>query len=174
MLTGIGTARGGGDAVDLLLDCHARIRSFLGVAGRLAAARGAPPQEVAAAAEGVRRYFAEALPLHARDEEDSILPRLRGAGPDVDAALDAMHAEHLAHEAPLATLLEACEVVAAAPERLDEVRGPLREATAELSRLFEEHLAREEAVLFPALRRALAPEVLGRIADEMRARRRPP
>src|SRR5690606_33889983 len=66
------------DLVDLLDECHQRIRRFLALAGEAAAHRGAPSSETAQACADVERYFKEALPLHVADEEESITPRLRG------------------------------------------------------------------------------------------------
>ncbi len=85
MLTKIGKPAAAGDAVGLLLECHERIRSFLALARRIAEVGPSAPGTVPEAAARVRRYFTEALPLHARDEEESILPRLRGLDPTVDA-----------------------------------------------------------------------------------------
>ena len=55
MLDQIGTARPAGDIVDLLLDCHVRIRRFTDTAVRLGATRAAPASEVAEAAAAVHR-----------------------------------------------------------------------------------------------------------------------
>ena len=49
MAVQIGVRPGSAGAVDLLLECHARIRHFISVARRLAAARGLPEAEVRAA-----------------------------------------------------------------------------------------------------------------------------
>src|SRR5512132_579542 len=108
MLTRLGAPAAPDDAVGLLLECHDRIRSFLALARRVAQAGPAERDGVAEAAARVRRYFAEALPLHARDEEESILPRLRGREPAVDAELAAMEREHREHGPPLAALVAAC------------------------------------------------------------------
>jgi iron-sulfur cluster repair protein YtfE (RIC family) len=172
MLTRIGKQAVAGDAVDLLLDCHERIRSFLALARRVAEA---PPSDpgVGEAALRVRRYFVEALPLHARDEDESLLPRLRGRDAAVDAELDAMSREHREHEAPLAALVAACERIGAAPERLADVAPQLSSAVAELERHFVPHLRREEAVIFPAMRRLLDREEDAAIVRELRARRSP-
>jgi hemerythrin-like domain-containing protein len=159
------------DIVDLLLDCHERIRSMTALARRLAAASGLPDAEIVDAADRVRRYFGIALALHARDEDESVVPRLRGKDPKLDRELADMSREHGEHEEPVAKLLEACEVVAEEPRRLGEVAPALDRAVRELERHFEAHLAREEKVIFPAIREHLAPEELARMAEELRARR---
>jgi hemerythrin-like domain-containing protein len=174
VLTQIGERAARENAVGMLLECHERIRAFLELARRLGEADAASREEVAEAALRVHRYFTEALPLHARDEEESILPRLRGLDPGVDAELATMVAEHQDHDRPLGALVEACAELARAPERLPELRRRVADAAAELAAHFDAHLAREETVIFPALRRLLAPSVDGAIVGEIRARRRPP
>jgi hypothetical protein len=84
MAVHIGAPRPAAGAVELLLECHERIRHFARLALKLAGTRDLPPAEVAEAAAAVRRYFAEALPLHAADEEESMMPRLRGRDPAVE------------------------------------------------------------------------------------------
>lgn len=171
MLTRLGAPATPEDAVGLLLECHQRIRTFVALARRIAAARPDERAGVAEAAARVARYFGQALPLHALDEEQSILPRLRGRAPDVDAALDAMAREHREHERPVAEVVEACDALARDPARHAEVAPALRRAAAELEAHFVEHLRREEAVVFPAIRRLLSPEDDAAIVRELRARR---
>jgi iron-sulfur cluster repair protein YtfE (RIC family) len=160
-----------GGAVDLLLDCHARIRSHLALARRLSTARDAPAEEVRDAAERVRRYFVEALPLHACDEEDSILPRLLGRERALDAALEAMRREHGEHARLLGALTGVCATLAGDPGRLPDLASRLAEVAAELERDLLAHLREEEAVVLPAMRRLLGTEADREIVRELRARR---
>jgi iron-sulfur cluster repair protein YtfE (RIC family) len=171
MLTRIGTHAAAGDAVDLLLECHERIRSFLAIARRIAEAGTSEPGAVVEAAARVRRYFTEALPLHAQDEEASILPRLRGLDARVDAELEAMQREHREHERPLGELVGACERIARAPESIPDVAPVVGTAAAELERHFAAHLGREEGVIFPAIRRLLDEQTDAAILREIRGRR---
>ncbi len=170
MLTVLGKAKAGGDVVDLLLECHDRIRAFLLFARRIGQAAADDPG-VPEAAVRVHRYFTQALPLHARDEEDSVLPRLRGREPAVDAELAAMVREHADHERPLGALVAACALLAREPGRHAALAPAIASATAELERHFEAHLRREEEVVFPALRRLLDADARAAIARELRARR---
>lgn len=171
MLTRLGRPAAAGDAVDLLLECHGRIRHFLAMARRIGEAPVGDVAEVADAAGRVVRYFTQALPLHARDEEDSILPRLRGRDPALDRALADMAREHGEHEPPLAALVAACAAVARDPARHAALAGDVLAPTAELERHFAGHLAREEEVVFPAMRRLLSPADDAAIVAEIRRRR---
>ena len=174
MLTRLGKPAAPGDAVDLLLECHERIRSFLGLARRIAEAGPSDRSEVPDAAARVHRYFTEALPLHAKDEEESVLPRLHGQDPRVDAELVAMMHEHAEHEQPLGALVRACQLLVREPARYAEVARAIAVATDELDRHFSVHLRREEEVIFPAMRRLLDRAADEEIVKEIRARRMVP
>src|SRR5215471_4934129 len=143
MLIQIGPSKEPSDVVDLLLECHERIRSFAGLACRLADTREASHDEIRNAATRITRYFSEALPLHVADEEQSILPRLSGRTTELDAALKGMHQEHLEHEPQLNTLVELCRQLQASPERHDELRHSLLSTASMLEKLFSTHLERE-------------------------------
>lgn len=171
MLNVIGRRAAPADAVDLLVECHERIRQFLALGRRVAEATPDQRGEVPEAAARVRRYFTQALPLHAQDEEESILPRLRGLDPAVDAALATMAHEHAEHEEPLGRLVAACEEIARDPARHAALAGAIGAAVGELERHFAAHLQREEEVIFPAMRRLLAREVDAEIVREIRGRR---
>jgi iron-sulfur cluster repair protein YtfE (RIC family) len=159
------------DAVDALADCHVRIRDFTALAARLASASGAPAAEVRDAAEKVHRYFSVALPLHAEDEERSVAPRLAGKDPRVDRELGEMVREHAEHGDAVGRVLAACAVLRDRPEALPEVAAALAAAAEDLRLHFVPHLAREEEVVFPALRAHLSPAELRELQAEMRARR---
>lgn len=171
MLTRPGKPAAPLDAVDLLVECHGRIRNFLALARRLGEVQGAAADAVADAAFSVNRYFTLALPLHARDEELSILPRLRGHDPAVDAELETMVREHREHERPLRVLVAAFSEVSRDPSRYGELAATLGRAAEELERHFVAHLAREEAVIFPAVRRLLDQVADAAVVKEIRLRR---
>lgn len=168
----IGKKRTHDDVVDLLLDCHGRIRAFSRLAERIADARGTPEAEIAEAAARVRRYFSVALPLHVADEEESILPRLSGKDAAVDAALRRMEEEHDGHVEPLRRLVEICAALAERPADLDAHRARLGQVAGALVRAFDAHLAAEEETVFPAIRTLLDSEERAAIFREVRARRR--
>ena len=163
------------DVVALLLACHQRIRAFVHLAGEIGRRDVLPgsPEVTAVidACQRCERYFTEALPLHVEDEEQSLLPRLRGLRHEIDDALAAMHAQHREHEPLLHALLGALRAVRADPgERRHRTR--LQDAAAQLAAAFDEHLAIEEHIIFPAVRSELPGEVQARMIDELRARRR--
>lgn len=158
------------ELVALLLECHERIRRFISLA-RVAGERAdLPPSELADACARVERYFGQALPLHVADEEESILPRLRGLSFDVDRALDSMHDEHDEHAPKLRKLLGLCARLREQPED-GAARAELTALSSELEQEFAAHLTLEETVLFPALRQQLSDDQRAQIVAELRKRR---
>jgi iron-sulfur cluster repair protein YtfE (RIC family) len=172
MLLSIGKrAAASEDLVTLLLECHGRIRSFLEIARRAADADQAPAAEIAEACARVSRYFTEAFPLHVRDEEESVVPRLRGQSVEVDAALERMRREHGEHAPMIASLLGAVGDLAGTPGSA-ELRAALVVILDALSPAIEAHLVQEETVIFPVLAR-LPDAVRAQMVAELRARRAP-
>ncbi|UJR84134.1 hemerythrin domain-containing protein [Sandaracinus amylolyticus] len=170
MLLSIGKKRSATDLHDLVLDCHERIRHFTALAVKLATL-DASAEERAGVAASVARYFEKALPLHIRDEDESILPRLRGRAPDVDAALTRMHDEHEEHDAMRAELVERTLAIAIDPQVYPEHVERLRTLAPALRDALHLHLESEERVIVPALPRLLSVDERRAVIAEMRARR---
>lgn len=159
--------------VELLLACHTRIRRFARLAFTVGARPELPAAEVKEAAAQCLRYFSEALPLHVRDEEDSLWPRLAGRSPTLDAVMAQMRAQHFGHGVRLEALDSALEAVMQQPNE-PNLHRQLAVAASALETDFEDHLRLEETELFPFLAEALPAEVQQTIVAELRARRRPP
>jgi hypothetical protein len=105
----IGSPKESSDVVDLLLKCHERIRTFIGLACKLGKAQEPSVDEIRDAASRVSRYFSEALPLHVADEEESILPRLAGRNPEPDLALANCQMSKLRSRSKVPTLAKAVD-----------------------------------------------------------------
>lgn len=173
MLVNIGRRSHPEGLVDLLLACHGRIRSFGALALAVGRRTDASPEECREASGRCRRYFSEALPLHVADEEQSLLPRLRGVDPTLDEALRTMASEHDDHAAQVAELLDALRGVEATP-RGDAAHTRLVRIASHLVDAFERHLEAEERLIVPRIPILLAPEEQDAVLAELRARRRPP
>lgn len=159
------------DASSLLTSCHTRIRHFCEMAVTLSKAIDAPHDQIAEVARQLHRYFTQAFPLHAEDEDKSMLPRLRGRDADLDERLERMHAEHGRIEKLVVDQLPAWEVLAERPAELPELASQLLPAGRQLQTLMDQHLESEEKHIFVAL------DMLGRkdledIEREIRERRR--
>lgn len=166
----LGAKKPADDVAGALLDCHGRIRHFTALAGRLAAADGVPPDELADAAARVLRYFELALPLHATDEDCTVRPRLLAARPDLADVLANMTAEHGPIDEAIAAGAPVWRAVAEDPSRAAGLAATLGDIATGLDRLFAAHLAVEERLVFPAVA-ALPLDVQVTMRAEMRARR---
>ena len=158
--------------LQLLLACHTHIRRFARLALTVGARPELPSAEVKEATTQCLRYFTEALPLHVRDEEDSLWPRLAGRSATLDATLAQMRAQHFGHVARLTALEAALRAVHARPNE-PALHRQLAAAASTLETDFEDHLALEETELFPFLEQTLSAEDQEAVIEELRARRRP-
>ncbi len=172
MLTKISKHRATGaeDLVDLLSECHRKIRRFIALARQAGSRQDVPAVQIVQACVDVERYFGKALPLHVADEEESIEPRLRGLSTLVDDALEAMAHQHQQHVTEVEALLRASASVRRQPHD-DAVRSELEAIAVALENEFERHLALEEKVIFPAIRDHLSAEIRRDIVHELRDRR---
>lgn len=158
------------DAIDFLLECHARIRRFCELARNVAAAdETVPPNEVADATRRLLRYFGESLPMHALDEDRTLTPRLLPVAPlELAEALERQARDHVESDGILTELQPMWEALSHVRE-VDRVRQA--ELALALQQHFDAHLRLEEEVIFPAARRLLSPEAIIEVGAEMRARR---
>ncbi|MFZ5478092.1 MAG: hemerythrin domain-containing protein [Myxococcota bacterium] len=157
------------DVVGAMMECHERIRTFVEGLRRIAALDDLGDPRAADAAQRCARYFREGLPLHGKDEDDSLAPRLRATHPgaDVESALARMTAQHGEMEEILPRLLPMLDAIAAG-ERPDH--EALRGVVARFTALMIDHVELEEAVIFPACG-AIPSAERTRIRVEMRERR---
>lgn len=154
MLLTLGARVSGEGLVELLEACHRRIRHHL-ILARTLVERGsdASSDEVREVAAQVRRYFTVALPQHVADEDLTIAPHLVDAEPQVAAALRTLAADHTAHTSVIASLMDDLGALERDPSALSQIRTRLAWAVERLAFQLAEHLALEERVVFPALRR---------------------
>lgn len=170
MLLQIGQRGKSDELVDLLAECHTRIRRFLEMARNLAANPSAAAEEARTVGHQICRYFSSAFLHHVADEDDLIEPRLKGSSASLDACLARMHQDHVQHADSIALLVGLCAEIEREPARLAELAADLAGAEAVLTRVLSPHLELEERELFPAIR-ALPADVQAAIRGAMRQRR---
>lgn len=162
--------------LEMLQGCHARIRHFVQLSRTLAEAADASQNDIAETAASLTRYFAEALPLHEADENQTLFPRLYDVAPlgsPLREAATTMVEQHRMINELVAELLSLCGVLQRIPERLPTLAHRLRQVSSALDRAFSSHLHMEETVVFPALQLFDADQI-AEISREMQQRRRPP
>ncbi|MEP6861254.1 MAG: hemerythrin domain-containing protein [Deltaproteobacteria bacterium] len=169
MIVQLGKRSIDGDVDVLLSECHLRIRRFLALAVRITAQRTSA-LDVQEAGGQVRRYFAEAFPLHLADEDELLMPVLMGRESTLDRAIERMHRDHAEHEPHVAHLVELCAALERDPGGLAALVEDLAVTTKLLREVLEPHLLLEEREIFPAIR-LLSDDERGQIRAAMRARR---
>ena len=161
----------------LLTDCHRRIEMFLASLERIGAIIDKPLNtEASSALDVALRYFREAAPKHTADEEESLFPRLRQkedpALQDAIRTLSPLEQEHRRAEALHAEADRLGRVSLDGETLSAQDASAFRQAIAELSSIYKEHIRIEDEVLFPAAGRVLSPSEKVEIASEMAARRK--
>ena len=157
------------DVVEVLLEAHAAVRQMLVFAESLAGVSAT--EDGRRLAEQVADFVEWLMPLHRADEDESIHPRLAGKLGAVDESLRQMERQHFALEAPLARLRLVARAIATDVSRLHALRFEVEASASALRVLLEEHMALEESLVFPALKRLLYVDELESIEVEMRQRR---
>jgi hemerythrin-like domain-containing protein len=161
----------------LMSDCHRRIEMFFDRLLEIARTDrgGALTQSRKEALNTALRYFAAGAPLHTRDEEDSLFPRLRSLGvreaEEALSVVEALEADHREAE-------EAHGEIDALGERwLSEGSLPIEDANRLISLIvslretYRRHIDVEDNQLFPLAGRLLASDALEHVGREMAGRR---
>ncbi len=165
------------DPIGLLGDCHRRIERFLSVLQRLASERqgAALSDQEQNALSASLRYFRDAAPRHTADEEESLFPRMRAAGPAATRALferiDALESDHRT----AVRLHSEVDVLGETWLRRGTLsRGEASQLEAlvgQLASLYERHIALEDTEVFPTAATLLSSSDRQAIGTEMAARR---
>lgn len=161
--------------IGMLKDCHRRIEHFLDILSHVAerAYSRALTDEEQAAVQSALRYFHVGGQRHTADEEESLFPRLRGAASASNfEAVDQLEKDHRCandlHEAveSLYTTWASSGGLSAA----DQQR--LLTNMKQLKRLYAEHIAVEETLVFPHAQQVLDSRDIEAIGAEFSARRK--
>ncbi len=161
----------------LLSDCHRRIEMFFGRLLEVAeASRGEPMSNIRREIfETALHYFAAGAPLHTRDEEESLFPRLRALGSAKAAAalyaIESLESDHRAAQEAhdeIDRIGRTWLTKSVLPEpEADRLIGLLRD----LRELYKDHIDVEDNQVFPLAGRLLAGDTLETVGREMAARR---
>lgn len=159
----------------MLSDCHKRIQYFLHDLVRLAegAVQLDPAQRVAL--ERALRYFRESGPGHTADEEESLFPRLRaindGRLKEAFVKIEELEADHKrANESHSAVDAIGVHWLADGVISMEEA-AHLKTQLRGLSELYEQHLAVEDAEIFPVAAVLLSADDKTGMGQEMARRR---
>jgi hemerythrin-like domain-containing protein len=159
--------------LEMLSACHHRVERQCETLRRLVAhvASHGPDDDARVAAAAVMRYFDTAARDHHADEETDLFPALVESMAGSDAAcirelVDSLTLDHRALESRWQRLRVMLQSIAAGdPVHLDSAY------VESFIRLYERHIAREEAELLPMASRLLGDDALNEIGKAMRERR---
>ena len=156
------------DPLGMLLACHGRMRRQLGTLARLSryVTENGADDEARAAASAILRYFDRAAVDHHADEDASLVPRLSATAPELNGVLGRLTEEHRELALRWRKLRPLLASIAAGR---NEALPPA--LVREVCEGYEAHLAREEMLVIPRAREALAPELIAEMGREFAARR---
>jgi hemerythrin-like domain-containing protein len=116
---------------------------------RMTAHEEVPPQVIAGGAQIIRRFIED---YHERLEEDYLFPRFQKAGTLVDLVTVLREQHDKGRQLTAEVLRLATPEGLRAPESVAQLTGTLQR----FIRMYSPHAAREDTVLFPALRRVIS------------------
>lgn len=158
---------------EMLEACHERVQRSLDLLGRLVAyldENGHDAQTRSAAAD-VLRYFDLAAPLHHADEEAHVFPLLlaQDDAPLRDA-VRRLQADHL-RMGELWSTVRPSLLRWREPGCTEKLDDTTREAIRCFRAMYDEHIATEEGMVFPAARAQMNDAALIDMSRQMQARR---
>ncbi len=163
------------DPLGMLADCHRRIERFLHILCIVPAQASGRSlnEEESAAVTAALHYFQEGGLRHNADEEESLFPRLRAAQPDGSQA----HLADLENDhRRTGDLHQQVEVLFRKWIDSSALGGSeqqdLLSSTAELKRIYAEHIRLEESTVFPHAAQVLDKTAIAAIGLEFQARRK--
>lgn len=148
------------DPIALLRACHNKILVHCDL---LEGLLDTPDQAVAAQ---VHRYFSTSAPLHHRDEEEDLFPRINGQSLKIAELIHNLKKEHQALDSLWSTL--ATELKSTPENGFSEA---FVTAAREFCRLNRAHVAVENRDLLPMAAGILSQQDLGAVGETMAARR---
>jgi hemerythrin-like domain-containing protein len=162
------TAPGFDDPIGVLRACHRRMERQLATLDRLCkhVAVNHADADARTAAAAIMRYFDTAAVNHHADEEQTLLPRLRSARPDLSDFCKEIEREHAELGERWRRLRPRLAAIAVGRSGY----LPLREVDA-FRAGYSTHIGKEEERLFDAAQSALDAAILAEIGEEMAARR---
>jgi len=161
------------DPLGMLHDCHRRIEHFLNIICVVADRAAGRPlgEEESAAIQAALSYFRTGGQRHNADEEQSLFPRMQAGGAEPVPEIGGLEHDHRDAEllhSRVDSIYSAWIANQAIPP---DQQSELKAATDRLKKLYEQHIAIEEKVVFPRAAQTLTPEAIAAIGQEFRARR---
>jgi hemerythrin-like domain-containing protein len=156
------------DPLALLRACHEKMLVHCDLLEALVArARCGEPDDAARkAAQDITRYFSGSAPLHHRDEEEDLFPRINRQSLRIAELVHTLKREHQELDRLWETLAPELRRIPG-----DGFSNAFPEAAARFCELYRQHIRRENRELLPLLASSLSSRELGYIGEAMAQRR---
>ena len=153
------------DPVGMLRACHEKMLAHCERLSALADHEGLD-DAARETARNISRYFSQSAPLHHRDEEQDLFPRINRQSLKIAELVFTLKREH-------ETLDALWDSIAAELKQLpaDGFSAAFRQTAREFSTLCSQHIARENRELLPLLSNSLSHQALREIGESMAKRR---
>ncbi|MEI6802677.1 MAG: hemerythrin domain-containing protein [Burkholderiales bacterium] len=159
---------------EMLVACHERVQRSLDLLRRLQQhlRDKGHDEDAAQAARDVMRYFDLAAPLHHQDEELHIFPPLlAAAAPDVRAVVRRLMQDHVAMEAAWTQARAVLAGIAEPGTAGAALTAAQTDALVRFAALYQQHIADEEGLVYPAAQSLLTPDDVRAMSLDMAQRR---
>ena len=159
------TLPGFDDPIGLLRACHEKMQAHCDLLTALIDKEDLD-DEARAAARKVSRYFSQSAPLHHRDEEEDLFPRINRQSLKVAELVHALKKEHEQLDTLWNNIAPELKKLPA-----DGFSDGFKQSAMEFSTLCREHIALENRELLPLASNSLSQQALAEIGESMAARR---
>ena len=156
------------DPLALLRACHQKMLAHCDLLQTLVAQSGSGGLEDTArkAAQDLTRYFSSSAPLHHRDEEEDLFPRINRQSLRAAELVHTLKREHRELDTLWETLAPELRRIPA-----DGFSAAFQASAGRFCELSREHIKRENLELLPLLASSLSNRELGYIGEAMAQRR---
>jgi hemerythrin-like domain-containing protein len=162
------TLPGFDDPIALLRACHQKMLAQCDLLDAVVAQAQAGNLDAAArkAAQDITRYFSSSAPLHHRDEEEDLFPRINRQSLRIAELVHKLKREHQELDALWETLAPELRRIPG-----DGFSAAFLEAAGRFCELSRQHINRENMELLPLLASSLSQQELGYVGEAMAQRR---
>ena len=153
------------DPIALLRACHEKMQSHCDLLAALLD-KETLDDEAREAARNLVRYFSQSAPLHHRDEEEDLFPRINRQSLKIAELVHGLKKEHQTLDALWDNIVPELKKLPAAG-----FSEAFKQSAMEFSTLCREHIGRENRELLPLATNSLSRQALAEIGESMAARR---
>jgi len=156
------------DPIGLLRACHAKMLAHCDLLQSLVtqARGGAPDDATRKAAQDITRYFSSSAPLHHRDEEEDLFPRINRQSLRIAELVHNLKQEHRELDVLWESLLPELKRIPA-----EGFSDAFLDAATRFCELCRAHVNRENMELLPLVASSVSQRELGYIGEAMAQRR---